>query len=69
MAMRSDPPQSGLCDISSFSNFAYRDWRCGISIGLPHMPIYTGFPGDYRTREQVLTDFNQNKAAELRLGQ
>jgi 5-methylcytosine-specific restriction endonuclease McrA len=52
----SPPPVAGLCEISSFSHFEYRDWRAAISMKLCAMPIYTAFPGDYRTRDQTLTD-------------
>jgi hypothetical protein len=61
----SKPPEGGLCEISSFSQFEYRDWRAALSMRLPIMPIYTGFPGDYRTREQTLKDHAVNKAYEL----
>jgi hypothetical protein len=62
LTMNSDPPQSGFCEISSFAQFEYRDWRCGITMRLPLMPIYTGFPGDYRTREQTLADALRQQA-------
>lgn len=62
LTVRSDPPRAGFCEISDFSKFEYRDWRCGISMRLPLMPIYTAFPGDYRTRDQVLTQAAQNRA-------
>jgi hypothetical protein len=52
----SPPPDAGFCEISSFSRFEYREWRDAISMRLPVMPIYTAFPGDYRTREQTLSD-------------
>jgi hypothetical protein len=26
---------------------------------LPLMPIYTGFPGDYRTRDQTIADLRR----------
>jgi hypothetical protein len=29
---------------------------------LPVMPIYTGFPDDYRTREQTIADYERSKA-------
>lgn len=54
------PPTGSFCEISGFSQFDYGDWRTGISMRLPLMPIYTGFPGDYRTREQTITDLQQN---------
>ena len=34
---------------------------------LPLMPIYTGFPGDYRTREQTMADYEQNKQLETKI--
>jgi hypothetical protein len=52
----SPPPQSGFCEISSFSKFGYRDWRTGITMKLPLMPIYTLYPGDYRIREETLAE-------------
>lgn len=51
----SPPPQSGFCEISSFSKFDYRDCRT-FTMKLPLMPIYTLFPGDYRTRDVTLAD-------------
>jgi hypothetical protein len=59
------PPEAGFCEIAGFSQFRYMDWRGGISMKLPLMPIYTGFPGDYRTREKTLADFAENKRLEL----
>lgn len=58
------PPQTHFLEISSFAQFGYRDWRAGISMRLPLMPIYTAFPGDYRTRTQTLADYAANKAYE-----
>jgi hypothetical protein len=52
----SPPPHSAFCEISSFSKFDYRDWRTGISMKLPLVPICTLFPGDYRTRDVTLAD-------------
>jgi hypothetical protein len=45
------PPNAGFAEISEFSRFEYNVWRAGISMRLPLMPIFTGFPGDYRTRD------------------
>lgn len=49
----SPPPQSGFCEISSFSKFDYRDCR-SFTMRMPLMPIYTMYPGDYRTREEAM---------------
>lgn len=61
------PPQPHFADISGFAKFGYRDWRTGISMKMPVMSIYTGFPGDYRTRSQTLSDYAANKAHEASL--
>lgn len=52
MTVDSPTPEERLCDISGFSEFAYKDWRT-LSMKLPVMPVYTIYPGDYRSREQV----------------
>lgn len=54
LTMNSIPPRSDFCDISGFSKFEYSDWRPGIRMRMPLLPIYTGFPGDYRTRKETL---------------
>lgn len=61
------PPQPDFCDISGFSRFGYKEWRAGITMKLPLMPIYTPYPGDYRTRAQTFADFEQNMRAEREL--
>ena len=61
------PPDPRFLDISGFTAFEYRDWRAGITMRLPLMPIYTGFPGDYRTREQTLADVAANTLLEAQL--
>jgi len=61
------PPESGFCEISGFSRFSYMEWRDGITMKLPLMPIYTGFPGDYRTRDKTVADFQENMALMAQL--
>jgi len=60
----SPPPNEEFSDISGFSKFGYRDWRDSIAMRLPLMPIYTAFPGDYRTREQTQADMAENNRFE-----
>jgi hypothetical protein len=68
MALGDTPsPDARFMEIGGFSQFGYRDWRAGISMKLPLMPIYTVFPGDYRTRSQTLADLAANKAYEAGL--
>jgi hypothetical protein len=47
-------PDKSFGDISGFANFDLKDWVCGLTMRLPIMPIYTAYPGDYRSREEVL---------------
>lgn len=46
-------PDKRLFDISFFSSFLYDDWK-ELGLRLPALPIYTPFPGDYRSRTEVL---------------
>jgi len=61
------PPDTRLVDIGGFSEFGFRDWRSSISMKLPVMSIYTGFPGDYRSREQTLAEAAVSRAQEALL--
>jgi hypothetical protein len=62
------PPAYHFSEISGFAKFHYSDWRCGITMRLPLMPIYTAFPGDYRNRAQTLRDFEENKRVMAEMG-
>jgi hypothetical protein len=64
---RHPPPAPDICEISGFSQYGYGDWRAGITMKLPLMPIYTGWPGDYRTRDQTIADFEHSQWLEAQL--
>jgi hypothetical protein len=53
MTFESDVPDNRPIDISFFANYSYYDWK-EISFQLPVLPVYTYFPGDYRSRKEVL---------------
>jgi hypothetical protein len=55
MTLDSPTPDDRLLDISGFSHYAYNDW-CELFMKLPIMPIYTPYPADYRSREQMQSD-------------
>jgi hypothetical protein len=55
MAMNSPALDSRLVDISYFSQYGYNEWR-DEALRLPLLPVYSVFPGDYRSREQIMTD-------------
>lgn len=47
-------PVHEMLDISFFSRFGYDDYRA-LNLRMPVLSIYTPFPGDFRSREQVLS--------------
>ena len=47
------PPDEKLFDITFFSEYEYNDCK-ELSLKLPSLPIFTYFPGDYRSRDEVL---------------
>ena len=55
MSLGSPAPDERLADITYFADFGYDDERA-LWLRLAVLPIYTGFPGDYRPREKVLRD-------------
>ena len=57
-------PDKSLGDISGFANFDFKDWVCGLTMRLPIMPIYTAYPGDYRSREEVLRQASEARDSE-----
>ena len=54
------PHDKRLVDISYFANYAYRQYH-PVYLKLPVLPIHTYLPGDYRTKEQVARDVQENK--------
>lgn len=55
-------PDDRLTDISYFADdFTFSEERI-LWIRLPVLPVYTGFPGDYRNRDNVLKDAEKNLA-------
>jgi hypothetical protein len=59
MALSSERPDDRLIDISFFARYPYNKWT-DVSLNLPALPIYTYLPGDYRSREQVLSGMKNN---------
>jgi hypothetical protein len=54
------PLRPDFYDMSRFSQFDYRDARDIVMMKMPVMPIYSMFPGDYRTRDQMMRDRAEN---------
>jgi hypothetical protein len=52
LTIDSDPIDSRLVDISQFGTFPY-DQRATLTIPLRRLTVFTPFPGDFRSREEV----------------
>jgi hypothetical protein len=55
MTFNSPSPDDRLTDITYFAEYEYNQ-EGTLSLKLPVLPVYTFFPADYRSRDQVLKD-------------
>ncbi len=53
MTFESEVPDDRPVDITFFANYRYDDWK-EFSCRIPVLNVYTYFPGDYRSRKEVL---------------
>ncbi len=53
MTLDTRPPDSRLVDITHFAKYGINEFAIE-SIRLPVLPIHLWFPGDYRTRDEIL---------------
>jgi len=60
LSLDSAPPDPRLVDISFFANYRYNDWK-DIALNIPVLPVYTPFPGDYRSKEAVIKQSESSK--------
>lgn len=56
LAVGSPPPDKRLTDITYFADDFRHDETRTLWLRLPVLPVYTIYPGDYRSRDKVLTD-------------
>ena len=54
------PPDARPFDISEFSRFKHEDYH-RIAMQLPVLPIYIYYPGDYRSRDELLKQRDDSK--------
>ncbi len=59
MSFNSEQLDKQLYDISFFTKYRYDDCT-SIPLKLPVFPVHTWYPGDYRSKEQVQRDFEEN---------
>ncbi len=56
LLIESDSYETNLQDISFFANYEYDDWK-EISLRIPSHEIYTWYPADFRTKENLNKEF------------
>ena len=61
LTYNSPSPDQRLIDISHFAEYNWSEERT-LWIRMPVLPIYTFYPADYRSRDQVLKNAEQNLA-------
>jgi len=54
MTFDSRPPDQRLLDITHFVNYGYNEFAVK-TINIPVLPTHTWFPADFRTREEILS--------------
>ena len=52
-------PDDRLVEITHFANYDYQSFRV-MSLDLPVLPTHMWFPTDYRTKEEIEKDYNEN---------
>lgn len=60
MTIDSKPPDDRLFEITHFAGYEYGE-LAELALDLPVLPVHTPFPGDYRTKEEIKRQIQQNK--------
>lgn len=60
MTIDSEPPDDRLFEITHFARYEYYE-LAELALDLPVLPVHTPFPGDYRTKEEINKQIQQNK--------
>ena len=61
LTLDSEPPDRRLAEISFFTRFGYNE-LARLEVHLPVLPIHLAFPGDYRSRAEILENRAQSEA-------
>lgn len=57
------PPHPDMFEITHFAQYGYQEFAV-TEVRMPLLPTHLGFPGDYRTEEQIARDAAINSAGE-----
>lgn len=63
MTFNSPPPDACLCEITHFARRGY-DEDLSVPLRLPVLPVHLVYPGDYRSKEQIMRDYAANALLE-----
>lgn len=64
MTFDSPPPNANMLDITHFAECRYNEWK-DWHLRLPHLPVRSYYPGDYRTNNQIRDQYQQASAIDL----
>jgi hypothetical protein len=60
MTLKGEPPDGRLFEITHFARFDYQEFAV-MELRLPVMPTHLWFPGDYRTKAEILDQVEKNR--------
>jgi len=63
MTIDSKPPDNRLFEITHFSDCDYNEFKV-MTLKLPVLPTHTMYPGDYRTKDEILREAGSNKSRD-----
>jgi len=66
MTFDSDPPDTRLFEITHFSRYEFREWT-PMELKLPVLPTHLALPGDYRTKNEIEKQYQENVSRERNL--
>lgn len=64
LTMKSEPPDKRLFEITSFADYEYEEEKT-LTLSMKMLPTHMAFPGDYRSREEILEDRLRNEIASV----
>jgi hypothetical protein len=66
MTMDSEPPDTRLIEITHFARHDYAEFR-EMTMKLPVLPTHTAYPGDYRTKQEILEQAARSTAHDQKI--
>lgn len=63
MALDSEPPDERLIEITHFAGYDFNEFKV-MTLKLPVLPTHTMYPGDYRTKDQIIEESARSRLRE-----